>query len=81
MTAAPVRETPLTVAEAAAYLRKSTSWVYKATRAGGLPVHRAGAELRFFASELEAYIRGEWKPQARKVLPLRSVGGGGKGNP
>lgn len=78
MSAAQPIEQPLTVAEAAAYLRKSASWVYKKARAGGLPVHRAGFELRFFASELEAYVRGTWKPKAPKVLPLRSVSGGEK---
>lgn len=75
-TAQPI-EQPLTVAEAATYLRKSTSWVYKKAKAGELPVHRAGFELRFFSSELEAYLRGTWKAKVSKVLPLRIADGKG----
>ena len=49
-----------TVREAAEFLARSTSWVYKAAERGELP--RAlgmGWGLRFVPSELHAYARGE----------------------
>ncbi len=64
----------LTVDDAAGYLRKSSSWVYKAARAGLLPALRVGWEIRFELEALQAYARGEWKPKRARVLPLRGGG-------
>ena len=49
-----------TVRQAAAFLARSTSWVYKAAERGELPRARGmGWGLRFVPSELHAYARGE----------------------
>jgi excisionase family DNA binding protein len=49
-----------TVREAAVFLARSTSWVYKAAERGELPRARGmGWGLRFLPSELHAYAKGE----------------------
>jgi predicted DNA-binding transcriptional regulator AlpA len=49
-----------TVRQAAAFLARSTSWVYKAAERGDLPRARGmGWGLRLVRSELHAYARGE----------------------
>ena len=49
-----------TVREAAAFLGRSTSWVYKAAERGELPRARGmGWGLRFVPSELHASARGD----------------------
>jgi len=49
-----------TVRQAAVFLARSTSWVYKAAERGELPRARGmGWGLRFVPSELHAYVRGE----------------------
>jgi len=49
-----------TVHEAAAFLGRSHSWVYKAAERGGLPRARGmGWGLRFIPAELLAYARGD----------------------
>jgi predicted DNA-binding transcriptional regulator AlpA len=49
-----------TVRQAAVFLARSTSWVYKAAERGELPRARGmGWGLRFVPSELHAYARGE----------------------
>ncbi len=51
-----------TVREVAAFLKVSTSWVYKQAEAGLLPVRRIGANLRFYPTDIDAYARGTWSP-------------------
>ena len=49
-----------TVRQAAAFLGRSVSWVYKAAERGELPRARGmGWGLRFLPGELHAYARGE----------------------
>ncbi len=48
-----------TVAEVAAYLRVSRSWVYHRAAAGLLPCLRIGALLRFEPDAIRAYAQGE----------------------
>lgn len=49
-----------TVRQAAAYLGRSVSWVYKAAERGELPRARGmGWGLRFVPADLHAYARGE----------------------
>ena len=49
-----------TVHEAAAFLGRSTSWVYKAAESGVLPRAKGMAwGLRFLPADLVAYARGE----------------------
>jgi len=49
-----------TVREAAAFLGRSTSWVYKAAECGALPRAKGmGWGLRFLPADLMAYARGE----------------------
>lgn len=49
-----------TVHEAAAFLGRSTSWVYKAAECGTLPRAKGMAwGLRFLPADLMAYARGE----------------------
>lgn len=48
-----------TVRQAAAYLSRSQSWVYKAAERGELPRAKGlGWGLRFVPSEIEAWARG-----------------------
>jgi len=54
-----------TVHEAAAFLRRSTSWVYKAVERGELPRAKGMAwGVRFVASDLMSYARGEMRSSA-----------------
>lgn len=62
----------MNVKEVAEHLNMSTSWVYKQTAAGLLPVHRLGAALRFDRDEIAAFVAGTWMPKqgvALSVLP------------
>ena len=63
-----------TVHQAAAFLGRSTSWVYKAAERGELPRAKGmGWGLRFVPADLMAYARGELP--AAPVVPLRRGGG------
>lgn len=63
-----------TVREAAVFLARSTSWVYKAAERGELPRARGmGWGLRFVPSELHAYARGEMS-DPRTMLRKRDGG-------
>jgi len=59
-----------TVADVAAYLRVSRSWVYHRAEVGELPCLRIGALLRFDPTRIRAYARGETPPGAT-VVALR----------
>jgi excisionase family DNA binding protein len=48
-----------TVAEVAAYLRVSRSWVYHRAAAGLLPCMRVGALVRFDPETIRAYVQGQ----------------------
>lgn len=62
------------VHQAAAFLGRSTSWVYKAAERGDLPRAKGMAwGLRFVPADLMAYARGELRTAT--VLPLRGAGG------
>lgn len=47
------------VEDVADYLGVSNSWVYKVAAAGGLPVRRIGALLRFDQEAIRAFAAGE----------------------
>jgi excisionase family DNA binding protein len=51
-----------TVAELAAYLRVSRSWVYHRAATGFLPCLRVGALVRFDPDTIRAYAQGEQQP-------------------
>jgi excisionase family DNA binding protein len=57
------------VHDVAAYLKASTSYVYKAAERGQIPCHRLGALLRFVPDEVKAWAQGGPKTGAR-VLAL-----------
>jgi predicted DNA-binding transcriptional regulator AlpA len=62
-----------TVHQAAAFLGRSISWVYKAAERGELPRARGlGWGLRFVPADLHAYARGEEHSQAAAVFLRRS---------
>ena len=62
------------VRQAAAFLGRSVSWVYKAAERGELPRARGmGWGLRFVPSELHAYARGEVSG-AREMVRKREGG-------
>jgi predicted DNA-binding transcriptional regulator AlpA len=64
------------VHQAAAFLGRSTSWVYKAAERGELPRARGfGWGLRFIPAELEAFARGDVR-RAAAVVPIASKTGG-----
>jgi len=65
------REPLWMVADVAAYLRVSRSWVYHRAEVGELPCLRIGALLRFDPEEIRAFARGE-RPPGAKVIPMRS---------
>lgn len=55
-----VVEEPLTVKQAAAYLKVTEGTLWKRIDRGAIPtsvVHRSGGGVYFFASELEAYLK------------------------
>ena len=49
-------EDRLTVEEAARYLRKSTSWLYRNREAEGIRGYKVGGCWQFYKSDLDAYI-------------------------
>ena len=64
------------VHQAAAFLRRSASWVYKATERGELPRARGfGWGLRFIPAELYAYAKGIGTGAADVVPIARRAGG------
>jgi predicted DNA-binding transcriptional regulator AlpA len=61
-----------TVRQAAAFLGRSVSWVYKAAERGDLPRARGmGWGLRFVPGELHAYARGELPGPSAMLRPRR----------
>lgn len=54
--------------DVAAYLKCSTSFVYKAAEDGRLPCVRIGSMLRFVPDIVRAFARGE--SRGRTVIPL-----------
>lgn len=66
----PAEETLWNVRDVAAYLKASTSYVYKAAERGTLPCRRIGALLRFAPDEVKTWAQGTPGRGAR-VLPLR----------
>ena len=60
-----------TVRQAAAFLGRSVSWVYKAVERGELPRARGlGWGVRFVPADLHAFARGEPCPPV--VVPVRN---------
>jgi excisionase family DNA binding protein len=47
------------VSEAAKYLKCSRDWIYKKCASGELPHRRVGRGLRFFQSELQAWVASQ----------------------
>ena len=56
-----------TVAEVAAYLRVSRSWVYHRSAAWLLPCLRVGALLRFEPDAIRAYAQGQGQHETNAV--------------
>ena len=48
----------ITIAEVAAKLRVSRSWVYKKAKAGIIPHIRIGNMMRFFGKDIDAWVAG-----------------------
>lgn len=46
----------LTLEEAAAYLRKSASWLYRNRESEGIKAYKVGGCWQFYRSDLDAYI-------------------------
>jgi excisionase family DNA binding protein len=59
-----------TVKDVADFLRVSRSWVYHRAEAAELPCLRIGALLRFDATRIQAYARGE-RPTGATIVALR----------
>jgi excisionase family DNA binding protein len=66
---APADEALWTVAEVAAFLKVSRSFVYQACAAKTLPHVRIGASLRFDPATLRAWVRGEHGVSKVVTLP------------
>ena len=65
----PEHEPLWTVAETAAFLRVSRSFVYQACAAKTMPHVRVGASLRFDPVALRAWVRGEGAAARVVTLP------------
>lgn len=52
------------VDQVAAYCDLDRNTVYKLVRLGQIPHARAGRAVRFDPEAIEAWLRGEWKPEA-----------------
>jgi predicted DNA-binding transcriptional regulator AlpA len=64
------------VHQAAAFLKRSVSWVYKAAERGELPRARGfGWGLRFVPAELYAYVKGIETPAVAVLAIARKDGG------
>lgn len=59
------------VSEVSAYLRMSTSWVYKEAEAGRLPCVRIGAALRFYPEEIRRFLETLRPAGTANILALR----------
>ena len=57
-----------TVADVAAYLRVSRSWVYHRSAAGLLPCLRVGALVRFDPDAIRAYAQGQGQQETNAVI-------------
>jgi excisionase family DNA binding protein len=66
---APAGEGLWTVADVAAFLKVSRSFVYQACAAKTLPHVRIGASLRFDPATLRAWVRGEHAGTKVVTLP------------
>lgn len=56
--------TLLTPAQVASLLQVHPDWVYDECKAGRLPHLRLGRNVRLRPLDLQAWMRGEWKPDA-----------------
>lgn len=66
-----------TVKEAAAYLRLSTSWLYKRVGEGGIPHVKIGSVVRFVPEQVRQYAAAAAKATEQvgaRVIPLRGRG-------
>jgi excisionase family DNA binding protein len=61
--APPMPEPYLTTEQVSAWIQRPTSWISQEAKAGRIPGHKIGRHWRFLRSELEAWIRGEWRPR------------------
>jgi excisionase family DNA binding protein len=49
--------------EAAEYLRVTPQTVYRRLREGSLPGAKVGGQWRILKEDLDAYLKGKWKPE------------------
>jgi excisionase family DNA binding protein len=66
-----------TVKETAAYLRLSTSWIYKRVCANDFPHVKIGSVVRFVPEQVRQYAAAAMKasePTGARVIPLRGRG-------
>lgn len=56
------RNKPMRVKEAAEYIGLSPHTIYQRVCKSAFPHHKSGTTLLFYKNELDAYVRGEWKP-------------------
>jgi len=59
----------MTPTETAEFLRCSLSYVHKAARAGNIPVHRLGTDLRFIRTELLAWLANDRTTDQEPTAP------------
>lgn len=56
-----------TADEVAAYCGLDRGTVYRLAREGQIPHARAGRAVRFHPEAIDAWLRGEWKPQVQQT--------------
>jgi excisionase family DNA binding protein len=54
----------LTIPEAAAHIRMSEDWTYRAARQGDLPAFKIGRNWRFRMSDLNAWVEAQTKGES-----------------
>lgn len=69
----PVSEEMLTYAEVAARLKRSVTWLEKKVRAGRIPFHRQGRNVRFNWSEILAWVKEEGIEYDNRIQPVRPL--------
>lgn len=63
-----MRKTWMNAKEVAAYTGLALPTVYSKTSRGEMPVHKGSGTPRFHVDEVDAFMKGAWKPEANKTV-------------
>lgn len=68
----------LNIDQVAELLKLRKSWLYDEVEARRFPHLRLGRQLRFRASEVRAYLAGEWQPEPEDAPQMPTAPGRGR---